>query len=145
MVDVNVWHLPSKEEKSVTILDAIHYITAAWQDLTEETVQNCSKKQDFYIMMTLIDFDDPEVDIISLTDEDRQKLLSWRLPQHEELLTRSKQCLDEMITEVSPLFYSEDNDHDDTVDEEDVAKLLSMQALTMGICFLMCQKTCFLS
>lgn len=39
----------SKEKKSVTILDAICYITAVWEEVTRETVQNCFKKAGFML------------------------------------------------------------------------------------------------
>jgi len=66
---------PPKEKTSVSVLDAIHYITAAWQDVTKETVHNCFKKAGFFFIHddNSIDLSDPEIDI-SQTAEDRIKL-----------------------------------------------------------------------
>jgi len=125
---------PSAQKKSsVTVLDAIHYIIAAWQDVTKETVENCFKKAGFLFHDDdSIDFDDPDGDI-SLTDEDRQKLreqevsLEDYLNIDEQVLTCSEQCLDEIIADVSVRASTEDNNENDDSgtddDEEDISEL----------------------
>ncbi len=106
--------------KRVTVLDALHYITAAWEDVSDKTIKNCFRKAGFLEADSNLDSDVDE----SIVDTDvleKVKASGINIDDYvsvdDMLVTGEEQSLDEIITEFqSAATEGEDDESDD--DEE---------------------------
>ena len=118
--------LDSGEEFSVNMLDALHFISAAWNEVTPTTLRNCFRKAGFNVFEESGDVDD--TDSASLVSEVEQQLrclqqsgmagLDEITPEEyinadEEVTTAGELTNDEIVAQVQGHNSIEDDDDDD--------------------------------
>ena len=123
--------LDSGKEFSVNMLDALHFISAAWNEVTPTTLRNCFQKAGFDFSEDNCEVDD--TDSASLVSEVEQQLhclqqsgmtgLNDITPEEyinadEEVTTTGELTNDEIVAQVQSHSSIEDDDDDDDADTE---------------------------
>ena len=123
--------LDSGKEFSVNMLDALHFISAVWNEVTPTTLRNCFGKAGFNVFGDNCDVND--TDSASLVSEVEQQLCSLQqsgmaglndiTPEEyinvdEEVTTAGELTNDEIVAQVQGHSSIEDDDDDDDDDTE---------------------------
>ena len=114
-----------KDAKRMNVLDAMHYITASWEDVSVKTIRNCFKKAGFLKDDSISHVDVADEPIADIETIEKLKSLDIDMDHYvtvdDGLLTCEEQSLDEIINEFqSDNTEGKGDDSDD--DEEDISE-----------------------
>ena len=144
--------LDKGEEFSVNVLDALHFLRAAWDDVTSTTVTNCFRKAGFMCSQESTDADDGDTSaVVSEVQQQFQCLLQSGIGGLQNVSPEEYITADEEVETVGELTNAdivaqvqsqqnaedEDEDDDDSVqnDEPMVTVLEAQQCIKKLRCF----------
>ncbi|KAK7576659.1 hypothetical protein V9T40_012945 [Parthenolecanium corni] len=111
---VSAYHAPLAKPKNV--LDALHYITASWQDVSAKTIQNCFKKAGFVKTNVLLTEDNAGLPHFQYEGFEELETRGINLDEYvhvdDNLFTREAESLNDIIDDCTPT-RAETNESDD--------------------------------
>lgn len=112
----------------VNVLDSIHYISAAWDEIKPDVIINCFRKAAFGVLN-----DYEQADSSPLEDEDFQLLQNFAdyATVDDELVTSSTRTLDEIIADTN--LTKNKKEDDDQEEEDDPHNSVSTTTITAGL------------
>jgi hypothetical protein len=119
--------------KPVTVLDALHFITASWEDVSVQTIRNCFKKAGFSNTDAILPTDaDEPIDIETI---EKLKALDIDMDEYvrvdDGLSTSEEQSLDQIINEFQSEGIDDESDNDEDVCEPPPSKLAAFNSLSI--------------